>query len=165
MADIDDMRSWIEELDGYLNTDGLKHHHEKLQIAKTFIVEELAKSKPLLSTAMVFIVTSCIFPLYEEMKSSDDFKFHYERKGLLMCYKSDKVGDRQVSAEQAKSWCAENGNIPYFETSALENTNVDDAFITMVKKALENQESDEMVMPDSIGGIGGNIQLNARTNS
>ena len=79
--------------------------------------------------------------------------------------KAYKEGDRQVSAEQAKSWCAENGNIPYFETSALENTNVDDAFITMVKKALENQESDEMVMPDSIGGIGGNIQLNARTNS
>ena len=71
--------------------------------------------------------------------------------------KADKAGDRSVSADEAKSWCSENGKIPYFETSALENTNVDDAFITMVKKALENQESDEMVMPDSIGGIGGNI--------
>jgi len=33
--------------------------------------------------------------LYEEMKSSNDFKFHYERKGLLMCYKSDKVGEEE----------------------------------------------------------------------
>ena len=45
---------------------------------------------------------------------------------------------------------------------------VETAFETMVKKALDNQEADEMVMPDTIGGIGGiggNIQLNARTNS
>ena len=71
-----------------------------------------------------------------------------------------------MSSEDAKNWCKENGNIPYFETSALDNICVDEAFITMVKKALDNQESDEMVMPDSIGGIGGtNIKLNARSNS
>ena len=70
-----------------------------------------------------------------------------------------------MSSDAAKNWCLQNGNIPFFETSALDNTCVDDAFVTMVKKALDNQESDEMVMPDSIGGIGGNIQLNARTNS
>lgn len=84
---------------------------------------------------------------------------------IVMGNKLDKAGDRQVSYDAAKNWCSENGNIPYFETSALENTMVDDAFLTMVKKALDNQENDEMVMPDSIGGIGGNIQLNARTNS
>ena len=33
--------------------------------------------------------------LYEEIKSSNDFNFHYERKGLLMCYKSDKVGEEE----------------------------------------------------------------------
>lgn len=33
--------------------------------------------------------------LYEEMKTSNDFKFHYERKGLLMCYKTDKVGEEE----------------------------------------------------------------------
>ena len=55
----------------------------------------------------------------------------------------------------AKDWCEDNGNIPHFETSALENTNVDDAFLKMVKQALDNQQKDEMIMPDTIGGMGG----------
>jgi D-amino-acid dehydrogenase len=33
--------------------------------------------------------------LYEDMKQSGDFNFHYERKGLLMCYKSNKVGEEE----------------------------------------------------------------------
>ena len=33
--------------------------------------------------------------LYEEMKSTNDFNFHYERKGLLMAYQSDKVGEEE----------------------------------------------------------------------
>ncbi|QTE23702.1 NAD(P)/FAD-dependent oxidoreductase [Polaribacter cellanae] len=33
--------------------------------------------------------------LYEDLKASKDFDFHYERKGLLMCYKTDKVGEEE----------------------------------------------------------------------
>jgi D-amino-acid dehydrogenase len=33
--------------------------------------------------------------LYEDLKQTNDFNFHYERKGLLMCYKSDKVGEEE----------------------------------------------------------------------
>jgi len=33
--------------------------------------------------------------LYETMKTSTDFNFHYEQKGLLMCYKSDEVGEEE----------------------------------------------------------------------
>ncbi|WP_092851682.1 NAD(P)/FAD-dependent oxidoreductase [Algibacter pectinivorans] len=33
--------------------------------------------------------------MYEDIKLSNDFKFHYERKGLLMCYKTDKVGEEE----------------------------------------------------------------------
>ncbi len=33
--------------------------------------------------------------LYEDIKLSNDFNFHYERKGLLMCYKSDKAGEEE----------------------------------------------------------------------
>lgn len=33
--------------------------------------------------------------LYEEMKASKDFTFDYERKGLLMCYQTDKVGEEE----------------------------------------------------------------------
>ena len=33
--------------------------------------------------------------LFEELKDSEDFKFHYERKGLLMCYQTDKAGEEE----------------------------------------------------------------------
>lgn len=33
--------------------------------------------------------------LYEDIKASNAFNFHYERKGLLMCYQSDKVGEEE----------------------------------------------------------------------
>ncbi|WP_046758169.1 NAD(P)/FAD-dependent oxidoreductase [Kordia jejudonensis] len=33
--------------------------------------------------------------LYTEMHNSDDFDFHLERKGLLMCYQTDKVGEAE----------------------------------------------------------------------
>ena len=33
--------------------------------------------------------------LYEEIKASKDFNFHYERKGLLMLYKTDKAGEEE----------------------------------------------------------------------
>ena len=71
--------------------------------------------------------------------------------------KCDKENERQVSSDQAKQWCKENGDLPYFETSALEDTNVSDAFMTLIQKALAKQESNDMEMlPDSIG-IGGGI--------
>jgi|688.fasta_scaffold647542_1 hypothetical protein len=43
----------------------------------------------------------------------------------------------------------------YFETSALANKSVDEAFLSLIKTAVENQNQDEMKMPDSIGGMGG----------
>jgi D-amino-acid dehydrogenase len=33
--------------------------------------------------------------LYEALKASGDFNFHYQRKGLLMYYQSDKVGEHE----------------------------------------------------------------------
>lgn len=33
--------------------------------------------------------------LFEELKASQDFDFHYERKGLLMCYQTDKAGEEE----------------------------------------------------------------------
>ncbi|KAI8621639.1 ras-related protein rab-7 [Chytriomyces sp. MP71] len=48
---------------------------------------------------------------------------------------------RQVSQKRALTWCQQKGNIPYFETSAKEAINVDLAFQTMAKNALE-QETD-----------------------
>ena len=33
--------------------------------------------------------------LYDDLKQSGDLNFHYERKGLLLCYKSDEVGEEE----------------------------------------------------------------------
>ena len=38
--------------------------------------------------------------LFEEMMSSDDFDFHYERKGLLMYYQTDKAGEGEWNIGQ-----------------------------------------------------------------
>ena len=38
--------------------------------------------------------------LYEEIKASGDFSFHYERKGLLMAYKNEKVGEEEWEVGQ-----------------------------------------------------------------
>ncbi|MBC8756383.1 FAD-dependent oxidoreductase [Kordia sp. YSTF-M3] len=33
--------------------------------------------------------------LYAELKKSNDFDFHFERKGLLMCYQTEKAGEEE----------------------------------------------------------------------
>ena len=38
--------------------------------------------------------------LFEELKASKDFDFHYERKGLLMCYQTDKAGEEEWKVGQ-----------------------------------------------------------------
>ena len=38
--------------------------------------------------------------LYKEIKSSENFNFHFERKGLLMLYKTDKAGEEEWKVGQ-----------------------------------------------------------------
>lgn len=65
---------------------------------------------------------------------------------VLLGNKVDVNGgnSRVVSEKTAREWCASRGNMPYFETSAKENYNVDDAFICIAKTALLNQREQEM---------------------
>ena len=58
--------------------------------------------------------------------SADSFPF------VVMGNKCDKEDERDVSKEMAEEWCKENGNIPYYETSALNNIGVDDGFISVI---------------------------------
>ncbi|KAJ4878612.1 Ras-related protein RABG3a [Raphanus sativus] len=51
---------------------------------------------------------------------------------------------RVVSETKAADWCASNGNIPYFETSAKEDYNVDEAFFTIAKTALANENDQDI---------------------
>ncbi|KAG9139921.1 hypothetical protein Leryth_022872 [Lithospermum erythrorhizon] len=55
----------------------------------------------------------------------------------------DGGNSRVVSEKKAMEWCASKGNIPYFETSAKEDYNVDPALMSIAKTALANvQEQD-----------------------
>ena len=51
---------------------------------------------------------------------------------------------QQVSEKKALAWCASKGNIPYFETSAKDGTNVEEAFQCIAKNALKSEEEEEM---------------------
>ncbi|CAH2036229.1 unnamed protein product [Thlaspi arvense] len=62
----------------------------------------------------------------------------------------DGGNSRVVSEKKARAWCASKGNIPYYETSAKEGTNVEDAFMCITKNAMKSGEEEEMYMPDTI---------------
>ncbi|XP_042493070.1 ras-related protein Rab7 isoform X3 [Macadamia integrifolia] len=51
---------------------------------------------------------------------------------------------KQVSEKKAKDWCASKGNIPYFETSAKEDINVDAAFLCVAKTALATEREHDI---------------------
>ncbi|QRV78595.1 Rab small monomeric GTPase [Ceratobasidium sp. AG-Ba] len=53
-------------------------------------------------------------------------------------------GRRQVSQKRAMAWCQAKGNIPYFETSAKESINIEQAFQTAAQNAIAQEE----VYPD-----------------
>ncbi|KAE8817606.1 ras-related protein Rab7 [Hordeum vulgare] len=73
----------------------------------------------------------------------DNFPF------VLLGNKVDVDGgnSRVVSEKKAKAWCASKGNIPYFETSAKDGINVEEAFQCIVKNALKNEPEEELSFP------------------
>ncbi|XP_044764120.1 ras-related protein rab7 [Coccinella septempunctata] len=48
---------------------------------------------------------------------------------------------RSISSKRAQQWCQAKNNIPYFETSAKEALNVEQAFLAIAKNALAQQNS------------------------
>lgn len=58
----------------------------------------------------------------------------------------------QVTAKRSQGWCQSKGDIPYFETSAKEAINVEQAFQTVAKNALAQETEVELYneFPDQI---------------
>ena len=64
---------------------------------------------------------------------------------VLLGNKCDKVGDRKVQEAKIKQFCEAKGNIPYFETSAKDSTNVDKAFEEVGRLALKRSNTDDII--------------------
>jgi len=59
---------------------------------------------------------------------------------IVLGNKIDLENSRVVSQKKAMAWCQSKGNIPYFETSAKEAINVEQAFQTVAKNAMKEEE-------------------------
>jgi len=77
-------------------------------------------------------------------KNPDDFPF------VVLGNKIDLENQRLVSQKRAMAWCQAKGNIPYFETSAKEAINVEQAFQVIAKNALKQDNDDEFFIPDTV---------------
>ncbi len=75
-----------------LNTDFLKW---TLAFKKSATASKVEKAIPVIKD-----INLLSRDLFEDIKASKDFNFHYERKGLLMCYQSDKVGEEEWKVGQ-----------------------------------------------------------------
>jgi len=61
--------------------------------------------------------------------------------------KIDMENTRVVSTKRLQQWCASKGDIPFFETSAKEAINVEQAFQTIAKNALQQEGPEPVVFP------------------
>ena len=82
---------------------------------------------------------------------------------VLLGNKVDREPEREVETKRAQQWCKENGDILYYETSAKEGVSVNEAFVEMAKMALKREASNQIIIPDSIGGASGAIKLSSNT--
>eukprot|EP01028_Stygiella_incarcerata_P008215 TRINITY_DN3517_c0_g1_i1.p1 TRINITY_DN3517_c0_g1~~TRINITY_DN3517_c0_g1_i1.p1 ORF type:complete len:205 (-),score=69.13 TRINITY_DN3517_c0_g1_i1:130-744(-) len=64
--------------------------------------------------------------------------------------KIDLEGSRVVQQKKAQGWCQLKGGIPYFETSAKEAVNVEQAFQVVARNALRQGTEEDIYLPDPI---------------
>eukprot|EP01156_Anaeramoeba_ignava_P001982 Anaeramoba_ignava/a217261_550.p1 GENE.a217261_550~~a217261_550.p1 ORF type:complete len:209 (-),score=70.12 a217261_550:99-725(-) len=58
------------------------------------------------------------------------------------------LDSRTVSPKRAEAWCQSKGGLEYFETSAKEATNVEQAFQTIARNALKREQEPDMIFPN-----------------
>jgi len=67
---------------------------------------------------------------------------------------------RSVSTKRAQSWCQSKNDMPYFEVSAKEAVNVEQAFQTIARNALARESAADM---QDLPGMPDQIRLNPNT--
>eukprot|EP00033_Pygsuia_biforma_P000270 GCRY01000334.1.p1 GENE.GCRY01000334.1~~GCRY01000334.1.p1 ORF type:complete len:204 (+),score=45.77 GCRY01000334.1:129-740(+) len=85
------------------------------------------------------------FLIQSNPRDANNFPF------VVLGNKIDLEGQRMVSQKRANGWCQSKGGIPFFETSAKEAINVEQAFQTIARNALKQESDDnEMDFPPPI---------------
>ncbi|KAI7874095.1 vacuolar biogenesis protein [Lichtheimia hyalospora FSU 10163] len=85
------------------------------------------------------------FLIQASPRDSESFPF------VLLGNKIDvEESRRMVSQKRAMAWCQSKGNVPYFETSAKEAINVEQAFQTIAKNALSRETDVDIDFPDTV---------------
>jgi len=70
---------------------------------------------------------------------------------VVLGNKADLAAKRQVQPPKVKQWCAAKNNIPHFETSAKDALNVEQAFATVARRALEQEATQKPIfIPDTL---------------
>ncbi|CAG9318796.1 unnamed protein product [Blepharisma stoltei] len=70
------------------------------------------------------------------VKDPENFPF------VVLGNKVDKENERAVPNAKAAQWCRDNGNIPFYETSAKDAINVKEAFTSITRKAMLQVKND-----------------------
>ena len=70
---------------------------------------------------------------------------------ILIGNKSDKKNEIKINQEQIDNYCKEHNNMIYFATSAMDGTNLDEAFNKVAEIALEryNKNNADIVLPET----------------
>merc|ERR1712096_467185 len=84
------------------------------------------------------------FLVHAPPKDQDSFPF------VLIGNKLDKEDDRKISANKAQIWAKNHGKIPFYETSAKEATNVEEAFKVVASNGLKMEQQEEIYLPPTV---------------
>ncbi|KAI6183376.1 hypothetical protein M3Y97_00482700 [Aphelenchoides bicaudatus] len=67
---------------------------------------------------------------------------------VLLGNKIDNEAKRAVSTRRAEAWCQMKNNVPYFEVSAKDGVNIDEAFQAIARAALQRESQDAHEFPE-----------------
>ena len=79
--------------------------------------------------------------------------------------KLDQESERQVATARGQQWARENNNMLFYETSAIDGTSVEEAFLGMAKQALKRDAEQAFTMPQTMMDAPGGMKLKAKDHS
>ncbi|CAD8153638.1 unnamed protein product [Paramecium octaurelia] len=84
------------------------------------------------------------FLMQGQPKDPEHFPF------VVLGNKLDKATERKVQESKAQQWCKSHGNIQFFEVSAKDATNIEQAFQDIAKAAASQEKDEEIFFPTTV---------------